>query len=70
MPTRCDTVEVSGLSSAFKAVLLPGASLETLISFLVPNVKAGVCCTCFSGSYAEGAETFTIHVVQLSLTIL
>lgn len=58
--------KVRGFSSASKAVLLPGASVETLISVLVPKVKAGVCSTCFSGSYAVGAETFTIHVVQLS----
>lgn len=64
-----DTFEVRGFSSALKAALLPGASVETLISFLVPKVKAGVCCTCFSGSYAVGAETFTIHVVQPTLDI-
>lgn len=38
--------------------ILPGASVVTRISDLVPKVKAGVeCRECFSGSYAEGAVT-------------
>lgn len=63
-------IHIRGPASALKVVALPGASVETFISVLVPKLKAGLCCTCFSGSYAVGAETFTTQVVQESCRIV